>query len=61
MVFLYYSGTWNALDCYRNFERWKMTGECFNLYRQIITSDTALHRGKALLSLINMAVRIGLL
>jgi ABC-type multidrug transport system ATPase subunit len=61
MVFLYHFGTWNALDCYRNFEIWKMTTECFNSYREIITSDSALHRGKELLSLINTAVRIGII
>lgn len=61
MVLLYHFGTWNALDCYRNFEIWKMTEECFNLYRKIITSDSALHRGKALLSLIDKVVRIGII
>jgi hypothetical protein len=60
-VFLYHFGTWNALDCYRHFEIWKMTGECFNNYRRIITSDDALQRGRALLSLINTAVRIGII
>ena len=60
-VFLYHSGDWNALECYRHYELGKLTEQCFNLYLQIIDSEDALHRGKNLLSLINTAVRTGAL
>jgi predicted RNase H-related nuclease YkuK (DUF458 family) len=58
---LYHSGSWSALECYRNFVVWKMTASSFDLYREIITSDEALHRGKALLSLTNTIVRIAMM
>jgi hypothetical protein len=60
-VLLYHSGTWDELECYRNFEIWKMTGLCFNLYRQLITADSALRRGRLLLALINTIVQVGIL
>jgi ABC-type polysaccharide/polyol phosphate transport system ATPase subunit len=60
MVFLYHSGTWDAEACYRNYEIWRMTEQSFNFYHRIVTSDNALDRGKALVSLINTIVRFGI-
>jgi ABC-type polysaccharide/polyol phosphate transport system ATPase subunit len=60
-VLMYHNSTWNAQMCYRNYEVWKKTAEVFNYYRQIITSNDALTRGKSLLLLINSAVGIGLI
>jgi hypothetical protein len=58
-VFAYHSGTWNAGECYRNYEIWRLTDRSLRFYQKIRTSDTAFKRGKALLSLINTTAQLG--
>jgi ABC-type polysaccharide/polyol phosphate transport system ATPase subunit len=61
MVFLYHFGTWDAEECVRNYEIWGMTDQSFKFYQKIMTSDDALNRGKALLSLINTVIQLGVI
>jgi lipopolysaccharide transport system ATP-binding protein len=60
-VFLYHSGDWDAMGCYRNYERWKLTNDAVNLYCTVIASDEPLFRGRALLSLIDRVIWAGML
>lgn len=58
-TFLYHSGNWDAIECYRNFERWRLTNDAFSLYSKIVLSPDAVSRGKALITLINTAIWSG--
>jgi len=60
-IFLYHSGEWDAMECFRNYERWKLTNDAVDLYCKIITSDEPLFRGRALLSLIDRTIWIGMI
>lgn len=60
MELLFHFGTWHAEECYRYHVRRLMMEKSFNFYRKIAASDDPVSRGKALASLINTAVRMGL-
>lgn len=58
-VFFYHSGTWDARDCIRNYEQWWLSDQSIRHFMTVMTADTPLNRGKALLSMLNTMVRLG--
>jgi ABC-type multidrug transport system ATPase subunit len=60
-TFLYHSGDWDAMECYRNYEKWRLIQETVSLYSKIVLADEPIGRGKALLALIDYAIWAGMI